>query len=469
LKIKFIGAAQQVTGSMYQITDQDSKIYLVDCGLSYEKDQDYTENRNFPFDPAQIDAVILTHAHVDHSGNIPTLYAQGFRGSVFCTEPTFEIVKTLLLDSAHLQKSKANRKAKKSKKNVGKMDEDILYNVHEVTESFELFVTLPFEKTFTLSSTLKFSFFEAGHILGAASIRFEYTQNTRTKSIGFTGDLGPNHTQIIVPPKPLKNLNYLVMEGTYGNRFRKSTNSPEDELMMHIQKTCIDRRGRLVIPAFSVGRTQSILFTLNKLYREGRLGNLRVFTDSPLGMINTEIHKHFRSFLNKKAIGFNDQFGSLFQFPNLYTVEDKEDKDEMDNYAGASILVSSAGMVVGGRVQQHVKSNLNNPQSTILIAGFCAPGTLGRELLDNKGKVWIKGKEHYVYCQIAQTDVFSAHPDLTGLIEYCHSVFSNSDELEKIFLTHGEFDSLENLKKELHKKNRMLEIEIPNAHQECNI
>lgn len=467
MKISFLGAAQQVTGSMY-LLDCRSKKYLVDCGLSYEKDQEYSENKKFPFDPSEIDAVILTHAHVDHSGNIPTLFTQGFRGAVFCTEPTFEIVKTLLIDSANLQMSKANKK-RKSKKFKGKIEDEILYSVSEVLETLELFVTIPFYKTFQLSEKVKFLFSEAGHILGAASVRLEFSENGETKSIGFTGDLGPNNSQIVVPPKPLENLNYLVMEGTYGNRIKESKNNPQDELMMHIQKTCLDKGGRLVIPAFSVGRTQSILFTLNKLYRANRLGSLRIYADSPLGMINTSIHQRFQSYLNKNAISFHEDFGSIFQFPNLYTIEDAEDKEEMDSFGGPSVLLSSAGMVVGGRVQQHVRANLKNPQSTILIAGFCAPGTLGRELLDNTGKVWINGREHIVYCKMAQTDVFSAHPDLNGLKQYFDSICEKSHKLENIFLTHGEKESLENLKNELNGIKTNLPIDLPKKSQVFDI
>ncbi|MFT5724003.1 MAG: metallo-beta-lactamase family protein [Bacteroidia bacterium] len=456
MKLSFLGAARQVTGSMYLLQTESNFNILIDCGLNYEKGVPREENANFVFDPSEIDVVVLTHAHIDHSGNLPTLFASGFEGRVFCTEPTAALVDILLADSANIEAKRVNRKRKK--KEVTRR----LFGHKQVMDVMDNIVTMPFNKPFELESKVTVEFVPAGHILGAASIVFKIKEKKQTKTIGFTGDLGKSDAKVVVQPRPMKDLDYLVMEGTYGARFHVEERSPEATLMEYIQKTCIDQPGRLIIPAFSVGRTQAILFTLNQIFRSNKIKPIRVFTDSPLGINSGEIHENHLSYLNQEAIDFVSEYKNLFRFPFLDIVEDKSDEDDMLRYYEPSIIVSSAGMLEGGRIQRHIANNIQNPQCTILIAGYCTPGTLGATLLEGRQSVRVNKQERQVYAKIARTDVFSAHPDQKELVSYFKSVQSNS-KLKHVFLSHGEESSLLEFKDVLSTDYQ--DIDVPELNQ----
>ncbi len=443
MKLSFWGASGQVTGSMYQIISETGYQILVDCGLSYEKHQDFSENQNLPFDASAIDAVIITHAHIDHTGNLPTLVKAGFKGNIFCTPPTLELMEALLDDSASIQ-------GKSKKKNQKR-----LYGYKEVKDVIDKCITLPFHHPFNLSEEISFEYYPAGHILGAASVVFEITKKKPIR-IGFTGDLGPDHASLIPAPEPMKNLDYLVCESTYGSRLHRDTN-PGEILLKEINQVCVQQGGRLIIPAFSVGRTQSILFELNKLFRKGLLPkNILIMNDSPLAISSSKIHLEYLEYLNESAQSFFTEFNSLLEFKQLYTLEDDDDQ-ELPAYA--SILISSAGMLEGGRIREHVLHHIHHPSHKIFMAGFCAPGTLGYDILNHKGGVKIFNKHRDVYCQVGSTDVFSAHPDSTGLMQYVQKVNETSD-LIKIFLTHGDGASLMEFKSKLENYG-FANVEIP--------
>lgn len=439
MRITFCGAAQQVTGSMFLVKTDSDFTLLIDCGLNYEPGVEFMDNARFPFDPSEIDVLLLTHAHMDHSGNIPTLVHQGFVGAIFCTEPTADLIAGLLMDSANIQLHKSGAKAKWQKKK--KPDAPRLYGHKQVIDALEQVITVPFDHDFELKPDVKFTFRRAGHILGAASIELEIQENGEKKRLGFTGDLGRNFNPIIVPPEPMKRLDYLVCESTYGAREHRQHRGAQEVLMHHIEEACIKQKGKLIIPAFSVGRTQAILFTLHQLYLDGKLGEIRVFTDSPLGILSTHVHDKFQAYLNKEVIDFIKEHGSPFSFPNLRVVEDAEDKLEMEFYNKPSIVVSSAGMMEGGRIQEHVAKNLHNPFCTILSAGYCTAGTLGAALLEGKKRINIKGREQEVYARIESIDVFSAHPDRNELLAYLRQTFAKSD-IKKLYLVHGDHQNI---------------------------
>jgi metallo-beta-lactamase family protein len=460
MKLSFLGAARQVTGSMYLLETQQGFRMLIDCGLNYERDVERESNADFSFDPESIDVVVLTHAHIDHSGNIPTLFAKGFDGRVFCTEPTAALIDILLTDSANIEAKRVNKKRKK------KQATRRLFGHKQVMDVLDNVVTMPFNKGFDLDSGVRVTFIPAGHILGAASVTIAVTEKGKTKTIGFTGDLGKTDAKVVVPPQPMKDLDYLVMEGTYGARFHIEERSAEDTLKSYIQKTCIDQPGRLVIPAFSVGRTQAILFTINRLFRSGEINPVRVFTDSPLGINSGHIHEKYLSYLNEEANEFVSEHNDLFRFPFLDIIEDKSDEDDMLSYYGPSIIVSSAGMLEGGRIQRHIANNIQNPQCTILIAGYCTPGTLGANLLDGQKQVYVNRQERSVYAKISRTDVFSAHPDQKGLVSYFKSVHENSN-LQRVFLSHGEEESLLEFRKVL--QSDFQSIEVPKLSEEFQL
>ncbi|MFT5480686.1 MAG: metallo-beta-lactamase family protein [bacterium] len=456
MKLSFLGAARQVTGSMYLLETQNGFKVLVDCGLNYEKNIPREANAQFAFDPETIDAVVLTHAHIDHSGNLPTLFAQGFNGRVFCTEPTEALIDILLSDSANIEARRVNKKRKK------KEPTRRLFGHKQVMDVMENVVTMPFRSRFEIAPDVSVEFYPAGHILGAASIKFEIREGKEIKTLGFTGDLGKSNAKVVVAPEPLNELDYLVMEGTYGARFHIEERSAEETLKSHIQKTCIDQPGRLIIPAFSVGRTQAVLFAINNLFRSGDIKPIRVFTDSPLGINSGHIHDTFSSYLNDEAKNFIKEHRDLFRFPFLDIIEDKEDENEMLRYYEPSIIVSSAGMLDGGRIQRHIANNIQNPQCTILIAGYCTPGTLGATLLEGKKDVRVNRQDRTVFARIERTDVFSAHPDQKELVSYFQNVQRGS-KLKRVFLSHGEPDGLETLRDVLRSDFKA--IDVPELNQ----
>ena len=427
------GAAKQVTGSMHLLELDSGYKILVDCGIDYEDKDNKTINSHFQFNTKDIDVLLLTHAHIDHSGNIPNLVKQGFQGEIICTEPTAFLLDKLWIDSVNIQNNNFNRRKTAR-----------LYGFKEVKEANEQLLTVNFNQKFTLNSEVSCTFHEAGHIIGAASIRLEVKEGNSIKTIGFTGDLGNPGSKLIVDPEPMQGLNYLITETTYGNRQHKEKRSPEDVLIEYVTKTCVDQEGRLIIPAFSVGRTQAILFTLKKLFNTGILPPIRVFADSPLALASSNIHNRFSDYLNDEAKNNMLVDGSLFDFKSLYLVEDKSDVGDMELYRDSCIIVSSAGMLEGGRIQHHISDHIQNPSCTILIAGFCSPGTLGAQLLEGRSMIRVKGNDKYVYAKIDQTDVFSAHPDTDGLQDYFEA--THTDQLTKIFFVHGEEESMYELK-----------------------
>ncbi len=454
MKLTIWGAAQQVTGSMHLLELDNGYKILIDCGLDYEQKQQffYNPNAEFPFNPEEINLVVLTHAHIDHSGNIPNLIRQGFSGKIFCTPATAELTDFLLMDSANIQKAEIRKSRSKSKSKRGKAPAiQPLYTQKHVMDALDRFLTVEFNKPFEIQPGTTITFIEAGHLLGAASALVNTTSNGKPLRIGFTGDLGKNGSKLIRDAQVMPDLDYLVCESTYGARHHKVTRSAEDELSAYIEETCVAIRGRLVIPAFSVGRTQSIIFTLNQLHQAGKLPPIRVFVDSPLAIRSTHVYSRYPRLLNEEAHQFSKQHGNLFEFENLYEAMDNYDSEEIKYYYEPCVIISAAGMVEGGRIQEHVLNNIQNPHSTILIAGFCAEGTLGHRLLQGQPTIHIKNKERAVFARIAATDVFSAHPDQSGLMEYLGNSIHKG--LKKVFLVHGEGTAMETLKSKVSEES----------------
>ena len=450
MKITFWGAARQVTDSMHLLELPSGTRVLIDCGLDYEKRKEFEErNAVFPFDPKSIDLLILTHAHIDHSGNVPNLVRQGFNGTILGTEPTLELSDYLLHDSLNIQRMELAAKQKAIWKNSGKKFKkgkqpqvQTLYTKKHITEMLDQSVSLPYGVEYAFNEELSISLYEAGHILGAASVRFTVSHNGEKTVIGFTGDLGNANSKLVPDPKPMTGLNYLVSESTYGGRNHMTDSQrAEDAMLAEIIETCVERGGKLVIPAFSVGRTQAIIFTIHQLYRAGRLPEIPIFTDSPLAIRSTKVYQHNIEFLNEEAKEFQQQHGSLFDFPLLQIIEDEKESEMLSVMNTPCVIISAAGMVEGGRIQMHVRNNVGFPENTILIAGFCAEGTLGHRLLSGQDFVEINRKPRPVHAKIKRTDVFSAHPDHPQMLAYFKQ--SNPGSLKQLFLVHGDAQQME--------------------------
>lgn len=470
MKLTFWGAARQVTGSMHLLELSSGTRILIDCGLDYEKRKEFDQrNANFPFSAADIDLLIITHAHIDHTGNVPNLIKQGFCGRILCTSPTLELSDFLLHDSLNIQRMEIQQKRKQFNRKKGKKPmssiPQTLYSKKHIMDMLDMSRTLEIGQKFTFNDELSIEFTTAGHILGAVSVILEITETDSVKRIGFTGDLGNLNSKLVPDPVIMKDLNYLISESTYGGREHITDSRKAEEVILEeIEDTCVKRGGKLVIPAFSVGRTQAILFTLHQLFRDGKLPPIKIYTDSPLAIKSTNVYQRNTHFLNEEARDFQKKNGSLFEFPQLYVIDDERQSEWISVLPEPAVIISAAGMVEGGRIQMHVRNNVGHDENTILIAGFCAEGTLGDRLMKGQDFVEIDRKNRPVRAKIRRTDVFSAHPDHQQLIDY----FGKSDtgKLKKLFLVHGEMHQMEKLASDV--KNIQVECPIKGQTFELN-
>lgn len=451
MKLTIHGAARQVTGSMHLLEVGQYKI-LVDCGLDYEKDRSVISNENFPFNPETIDVVVLTHAHIDHSGNLPTLIRLGFDGQILCTSPTADLTELLLLDSVNLFMRKAGERNKHHRRGRGKHSSHVqpLYLQKHVMDTVERFVTIGFNKPFRITGDIELTFVPVGHLLGAAAAVFKINDKGEEKSIAFTGDIGRKNYPVLNDPQPLPPVDFLVSEATYGGRYHSKDKTVEQTLIEVIEKACIKEQGRLIIPAFSIGRTQSLVYTLNKIFSTGLLPPVKVFVDSPMATQATEVFRKYHSHVNQEAQEFYQKRGDEFEFDNLTYVETLKDSRQISNYWEPCVIISSAGMLEGGRIQDHLFYNIQNYYATILFIGYCAKGTLGHRLLRGDSIVHIKDRELAVYATIKQTDVLSAHGDHDDLMSTVNAI--GKDRLKHVFLVHGEGESMQLLANDLEKE-----------------
>lgn len=442
MKLTIHGAARQVTGSMHLLEVDQYKI-LIDCGLDYEKDRSIQSNENFPFDPADIDVVVLTHAHIDHSGNLPTLIRMGFEGQVLCTPATADLSELLLLDSVSIFMNKAEKKQKHNRKRRGynQNQQQPLYLQKHVMDTVERFVTIGFDRPFRINGNIELTFIPIGHLLGAAAVVFKINDHDEEKTIAFTGDVGRKGYPVLNDPAELPPVDYLVCESTYGGRYHTKEKTVEETLIETIEQACIKESGRLIIPAFSIGRTQSLVYSLNKIFSQGLLPPVKVFVDSPMAVAATELFRKHHSLVNDEAREFYQSQGDEFEFDNLVYTQNLKDSRQVSNYFEPCIIISSAGMLEGGRIQDHLYNNIQNYYCTILFIGYCAKGTLGHRLLRGDPIVRIKDRELSVYATIKQTDVLSAHGDHDDLMNIARQ--QNKTKLKNTFLVHGEDASMQ--------------------------
>jgi len=447
MKLTILGAAEQVTGSM-SLLQLDNYNILIDCGLDYEKGTYQNENLYFSFDPASIDVVILTHAHIDHSGNLPTLVRMGFNGQILCTPPTAELTELLLLDSVNIFLSKQHKSSRSKRHKSGP---EPLYLYKHVSETVERFITINFQKDFHINENLVLTFIPVGHLLGAAAVVLTIKENGLTKKIAFTGDIGRKNYPLLIDPQPLPQVDYLVSESTYGGRLHSTNTTLEEKLVETITECCIKFPGRLIIPAFSIGRTQSLAYALNKIFREKRIPSVKVFIDSPLAGSATEIYHKYENYLNSEAQAFYRSQNAQSEFKELSFVNDKRESISISNYHEPCIIISSAGMLEGGRIQDHLYYNIQNYYCTILFIGYCAKGTLGHRLLRGDPIIKLRNRDLMVYASIKQTDLLSGHGDHNDLVNTVKQQDPNT--LKRVFLVHGEVNSMNLLSEALKKEN----------------
>ncbi len=460
MTIKFCGAAQEVTGSAHLITLENGYQILLDCGLYQGRNEEMKKfNESWLFDPTTVDCLILSHAHIDHSGRIPKLVKDGFTGCIHSTHATRSLCAIMLLDSAKIQERDAeyyNKKLKKKKKSK-KKPRVPLYTSQDAAEAMNYFFTYSYEKWFRISKDVEVLFRDAGHILGSASVTLRITENGKTTMLGFSGDIGRPNRPILRDPKPMPVVDYLICESTYGDKDHEAKPGEEEKFLNIIKETCLRKRGKLIIPAFSIGRTQEIVYMLDQMESTGILPKIPVYVDSPLAVNATTVfgahpecydnNLHEYMLLDDNPFGFND----------LTYVKEVALSKQLNHSHEPCIIISSSGMMNAGRVRHHLFNSIDNRKNTFLIVGYCAPDTPGGMLRDGIEKIKLYGEWKPVRADIEVMESFSAHADRNEMLDF---IDNQKKSLKQLFLVHGVKNRQEKFRKMLNQHG-FEKVEIP--------
>lgn len=432
IDLRFYGAAQTTTGSMHEVTCGGKRI-LLDCGLYQGKRKEsFEHNRTFPFLAREVDAIILSHAHIDHCGRIPALVRQGFRGPIYATSATRDLAEVLLRDSAHLQERDVEYVNKRRAKQGKKLFE-LLYEQVDVDETMKLFVTFEYGEQRPVVPGLKVTFNDAGHILGSATVTLDYEKDGKPRRLLFTGDLGQKNTPFLNDPVIVPDVDVLITESTYGDREHPTRENVRGRLKDYICFIC-QHKTKLIIPAFSVGRTQQILFVLHELIMSGAVKSVPVYVDSPLSKKATDIHRQHDECFNERTRKMLRENNDPFQFPGLQFTSSVDESKALNEAKGPMVIISASGMMEGGRILHHLKSSISNPLNILLIAGFQAENTLGRHIVDGHETIKIFGEEYPMKATVYTINGLSAHADRTGLIDFTKRLGG----VQRAFCVHGE-------------------------------
>jgi len=443
MNITFHGAARTVTGSRHLISINGHRL-LLDCGLFQgRRKETWTRNREFPFDPASIDAVILSHAHIDHSGNLPNLVRHGFKGPIHATHATAHLSDIMLRDSGHIHESDAAFVNKKRARRGQPLIEP-LYTVEDAQLAVKLLVSQAYDKPFEVIPGVVARFVEAGHILGSAAILLDLRENGRNVRIMFSGDIGRFDLPIIRDPVLPHEIDYLIMECTYGDRTHNSPEEAYEETQAVVCNT-LNNGGKVIIPSFAVGRTQTLIYYLHRMIEEQRIPRVPVFVDSPLAINVTEIFRAHPECYDRemRELMEADPHGSAFGFDLLAYTRSVPESKAINDRKGPVVIISASGMAEVGRILHHLRNNIHDPRNTILITSWMAPHTLGRRLVEGKKVVKIFGEKHEVRAKVASINGLSSHADQNDLLTYA---LSSRQSLREVFLVHGEAEAANTLR-----------------------
>lgn len=463
MKISFHGAARCVTGSKHLLTLDNNRKVLLDCGLFQGMGQQTDVlNRHWGFNPSEISYLVLSHAHIDHSGLIPKLVRDGFKGKIFCTPATRALAAVLLEDSAGIQEDEIKYSNKK-RKLLGEPVLKPLYTKEDALVAVDQFVVVDYGLWFKIDESVELFFSDAGHIIGSAAVHLRITENGKTKQLTFSGDVGRYRDLILKSPETFSQADYIIIESTYGNSLHDLHMPTLDQLLEWIERTCIKRRGKLIIPAFSVGRTQELLYSLNQLELERRLPELDYFVDSPMSIEATEIVKKYPQYFNSRIQKVLEKDEDPFGFMGLHFIDSVEESKMLNFRDEPCVIISASGMADAGRVKHHISNNIENSRNSILMVGFCEPHSLGARLQMGKKEVNIYGVSHEIHAEIGNIRSMSAHGDYEDLSQFLSC--QNPQEVKKLFIVHGEYNVQEDFKERLMRKG-FADVEIPELHQE---
>jgi len=464
VKLRFLGAVQTVTGSSHLLTVNGRQI-LLDCGLFQGRRQEsFERNRRFPFDPAQVDALVLSHAHIDHSGNIPNLVKRGFQGPIHATSATRDLCAAMLRDCAHVMESDAAFVNKKLIRE-GERPAEPIYTVADAIACVRHFLGLEYERPLSIAPGVRLTFFDAGHILGAAITVLDLEEDGRTVRLAFTGDLGRRQLPILRDPVQIPPVDYLICESTYGDRLHASP----DEAKARLRAVILDayaHGGKVIIPAFAVGRTQEIVYDLHQLTLAQDIPQLPIFVDSPLATDVTEIFRLHPECYDEETHALLIRDRDPFGFRTLRYTRFVEDSKALNFLREPAVIISASGMCEAGRVLHHLKNQVGNPRNTVLMVGFQAQNTLGRKLLDGAKEVRILGEVHQVRAKVELIDGYSAHADRKELLDYIRPL--GGPKLKEVFLVHGEVQAAQSLVEGL-KEMGIRRVLAPEPRQEVSL
>jgi len=449
INLSFLGAARNVTGSRYLVEANNAKI-LIDCGLYQEREFQHRNWEPFQVPPQELDAVLLTHAHLDHCGLLPKLVKEGFKGRVYCTPATADITKIILLDAAKLQEEDAAYKKKRHIREgrKGPYPEIPLYTIEDAEAALPLFDTVGYEEPLLIGEGIEATFHDAGHILGSSMIKVRISQGEEKRSIIFSGDVGRWDRPILEDPSVFRKTDYVVVESTYGDRQHEGSKDISDDLA-EIINTTYEAGGNVVVPSFALQRAQEILYYLNKLLMEERIPDIKVYLDSPMAIKITEVFKRYDELFDRDMKELLRQHQSPFDFPGLTMVETVEESKALNTLTKPAMIIAGSGMCTGGRIKHHLVNNISRPESTILFVGYQAEGTLGRYILDGGKSVRIHGQPRSVHARVAQIHGFSAHADRDELLKWLSKLSVNP---KHVFITHGEVKAAERFQEFLREK-----------------
>lgn len=460
MKLSFHGAARTVTGSKHIVHIGQKKV-LLDCGLFQGMGKEtYLLNSEWGFEPSEIDYVIISHAHIDHIGLLPKLVSDGYKGTIYCTEASEQLIKLLLIDSANIQEADVrytnNRRAKENKEL-----QEPLYTVLDAEAVFPKLVLLPYNKWEKIDEHVELMYSDNGHILGSAAVNLKLWENDKLTTLTFSGDIGRYRDTILRSPQTFPQADYIIMESTYGDKLHPAAENAKEELFNTIVHTCLIKKGKLIIPAFSLGRTQELLYILNGLEEEGRLPPLDYIIDSPLSTKITRAVKAHPECFNREVQKLLKSDNDVFNFKRLRYTEGVDDSKALNGMKEPFVVISASGMAEAGRVKHHIKNNINDSRNTILFVGYCEPNSLGGRLRAGAEYVAIYGERYEVKAEIAAINTLSAHGDYDDLCQWL--ACQNEELVSKLFLVHGEPEVQEVFKNRLLKKG-FRDVIIPDLH-----
>lgn len=466
MKIAFHGAARCVTGSKHLVTLKNGKKILLDCGMFQGMGKDTIGlNSHFGFEPSEVDVMVLSHAHIDHSGLIPKLVKEGYKGKIYCTPATKDLATVLLEDSAEIQEGDV-RYVNKKRASEGLPYIKPLYTVDDAKKASEHLIPIAYDKWTTIDPDVELLFTDAGHIIGSACVHLRLKENGNIRTLTFSGDVGRYRDVILKSPDEFPQADYIILESTYGNKLHDMHITTPDQLLQWVEDTCVKKKGKLIIPAFSVGRTQEILYALNQLELENRLPDLDYFVDSPLSIEATEIVKKYPDYFNRtiQNVLKNDQ--DPFHFKGMKYIKTVEQSKMLNFRNEPCVIISASGMAEAGRVKHHISNNIENSRNSILMTGYCEPNSLGARLQTGNKEVRIFGVTHEVHADIGAIRSMSAHGDYEDLSQWL--ACQDPRQVKRLFLVHGEFDVQQDFKKRLAKKG-FDDVEIPELHYEVGL